>query len=256
MEIKLKYCQLKKKFERLVSYKSRNTYPRIVTLINFNLLGCIFIVSDRMEEFRIEQYGDEEEFTRIILDEIRPGDVFYDIGASVGLITVHACKKGALVVAFEPEDSIRERLNENLKLNRLDNFILVDWAVTDKTGTVELYTDGINGWSPSFLPIGKSGRKIVSMDTLDQALKRKAFPEPDIIKIDIEGAELMALRGMMGLLGSINAPRTIFIEIHSDYLSQMGSYPEEIHNFLISHGYSLKDSFTRSAQLHCVYTKC
>ena len=252
------YHKLIRKIEKTINKNNQiisEFLPKQVIIINFTLKGCKFEITTPTEKYRIEEYGDEEEFTHQILDEIKPRDVVYDIGACIGFITVHACKKGAYVIAFEPDASLRSRLLTNLQLNVLNNYKIVEWSVSDQQGFTTLYTDGVNGWSPSFLEIGKSGAVNVPTDTIDEALDRGELPWPDIVKIDIEGAEILALRGMQRTLNSQNAPRAIFIEIHPDYLSMMNSSTLEVQDFLSSLDYSIVYCKPRNLQLHCIYKK-
>lgn len=208
-----------------------------------------------MEAFRVEQYGNEEKFTQLILRELLPSDVLYDIGACVGLVTVHAASKGARVVAFEPDPSYRSRLEYNLRLNKLTDVQIVEWAVSDTQGEAMLFTDGVEGWSPSFLKVGKHGSLKVHTDTIDRAIERRQIPEPDVVKLDIEGAEILALRGMRKLLGSERAPQTFFIEIHPDYLPSFDSCSAEVQSLLESFGYRKEYSDTRAAEIHCIYRR-
>lgn len=208
-----------------------------------------------IEAFRVEQYGNEEEFTRLILEELQPADVLYDIGACVGLVTVHAARKVARVIAFEPDPSYRSRLETNVQLNSLHNVQIVKWAVADTQGEAELFTDGVEGWSPSFLEVGKHGSIKVRTNTIDKAIKRGEIPWPDVVKIDIEGAEVLALRGMRRLFSSERAPRSVFVEIHPDYLPAFGSCTAEVESYLDSFRYRKEYQDVRGAQVHCIYRK-
>lgn len=229
--------------------------PRIVEVHNLTSRCCRFEINTMMEQFRVEQYGDEEEFTRMILNEIQSGDVLYDIGACIGLVTVHAASKGARVVAFEPDPSNRARLIRNLEINRLFGVEIVEWAVSDLMGSAILYTDGVEGWSPSFIEVGKHGSISVPTGTIDEAIWRKELPVPDIVKLDIEGAELLALRGMSELLRNVILPRAIFIEIHPEYLLHYNSHEADVCNLLLSNDFVEEYRNLRSKQLHCVYRK-
>lgn len=230
-------------------------FPREIIMRRFIKDGCRFEISAPIEAFRIEQYGDEEEFTGTILDGIRPGDVFLDIGACVGLVTVHAAKKGAMVYAFEPDPYYRSRLTANLRLNGQSNVQVVDWAVSDVEGEVTLFTDGVGGNSPSLRDIGDRGTVKVKTDFIDNALRRGEIPAPDVIKLDIEGAEILALRGMQELLVSDKGPRAIFIEIHPDYLKDFDATVESVEELLHKSGYVLDCKLERSSQLHCIFKK-
>jgi FkbM family methyltransferase len=207
----------------------------------------------------VEGFGGEKEFVRLILGELRPSDVLYDIGACVGLVTVHAARKGICTVAFEPDPSYRLRLEKNLRLNKLNDVKILEWAVSDRQGEATLFTDGVEGLSPSLVEIGKRGSVKIRTDTIDNALERGDIRVPDVLKIDIEGAETLALRGMGRLLGSDKAPRTIFIETHPDFLPGFGSSELEVISLLCSFGYrkSFKARISNrlSSVAHYVFVK-
>src|SRR5660398_329033 len=75
---------------------------------------------------------------------------------------------------------------------------------------VFLYTDGTAGRSPSLRQTGSRAAIEVQTRAIDEALSSGVLPEPDIVKLDIEGAEGLALTGMRQLLTSPGRPRTIF----------------------------------------------
>ncbi|WP_226377617.1 FkbM family methyltransferase [Citrifermentans bremense] len=230
-------------------------YPRVTTLTDFVPDGVLFEVSNGVEAHRIEDFGGEEAFTRQILEQVQPGRTLLDIGACVGLVTVHAAKLGADVYAFEPDPYYRSRLKKNLRLNELDQVTVVPWAVSDTAGEAELFTDGAGGNSPSLRKVGERGREVVQTDTIDDALKRGEIRAPDLVKIDIEGAEILALRGMQGLLRSTQAPRVIFMEVHPQFLGNFGSSPDEVMELVQSFGYRTVQMVESHDQIHCIFVK-
>lgn len=84
---------------RALGVRNKTSLLRIVTIRTFIPKGCRFEITVPMEAFRVQQYGDEEKFTRLVLEELRPTDVLYDVGACVGLVTVHAARKDGRVVS-------------------------------------------------------------------------------------------------------------------------------------------------------------
>ena len=247
------YLKLLRKSERFLNHWNQHSYPQVVTIRYFLLRGCKFKVTGSTDASRVEEYGDEEEFTRLILDEVQPGEVFYDIGASVGLVTVHAAKKGAYVVAFEPDPSFRDRLISNIELNRIENAKVIEWAVSDHEGSENLYTDGISGKSPNFLESRQRNMIRVPVKSIDYALKLGELAYPSIIKIDIEGAEIQAIKGMKNLFSSEKAPRCVFMELHTDFLRAFGSSASEVENLMKSFGYYQVYEKPRRTQIHCIF---
>jgi FkbM family methyltransferase len=249
-----------KTLEELETFLTRQkevlqVYPRVVKLNGLIPSGCLFEVSTPVEVFRVEKYGNEKEFTAVILAELKQSDTFFDIGASVGLVAVHAGKKGVSTYAFEPDPQVRERLHINLKLNRLTNVQTVAWAVSDGESEATLYTDGVDGRSPSLREVGQRGETTVATDSIDNAIQRKELPVPDVIKIDIEGAEALALPGMKDTLTSDNSPRVVFIELHPEFLPDFGATSDEVVAIIESYGYTMDEGKQRAEQVHCVFRK-
>jgi FkbM family methyltransferase len=248
-QIKKRILQFLKKIDKKIKY------PYDIKLNSFGTEQCKFRINNPIESYRIEQFGDEKEFTQLIINELRFGDIFFDIGANVGLVTVHAAKKCKFVYSFEPEYKIRERLEKNIQMNSLKNVKIIDWAVSDKKDQVCLFSDGVEGRSPSLRNEGGRKSMIVNCNSIDNAIAEKDMPNPDVIKLDIEGAEAPALKGMMNLLSSEHAPRTIFIEVHSTFLQKFNSSEEEILQFLHQLGYSSGYNVVRDEQVHYIFKK-
>jgi len=249
------FNRLINKFDYIFYNRNKSYFPRQVMVHRFLLRGCKFEITTATEVYRIVNFGDEEEFTHLILKEIKSSDVIYDIGASVGFITVHAAKKAAQVIAFEPDPRQRVRLLTNLHLNKLKNVQVVEWAVSDTPGNVTLYSDGVDGSSPSFINCERKYEENVAADTIDVVLQRGEIIHPNLVKMDIEGAEILALKGMKRLLSSKKAPRMIFIELHPDFLDAYKSSVFEVCNSIKSFGYKEIYSKIRASQLHNIYRK-
>jgi FkbM family methyltransferase len=231
-------------------------YPHTLTIRNLGGHTCRFRASCEMERGRILTLGDEEQFLRAFLGEIRHGDVVFDLGSCLGLYAIPAAHGGAHVTAFEPDPLFRAALKRNIRLNRLeDSITIVDWAVSDRSATASLFTDGLGGVSPSLAKVGERGAVTVHTDSLDNALERFELPRPHVVKMDIEGAEILALRGMKHLLTAPDAPRRIFVELHPAFLPAFGSSPDECMALLESSGYARQAFQARAEQLHCVYAK-
>ena len=216
--------------------------------------GCLFHVGSGTENFRVSQFGGEKEFTQQMIDAIRPGDVFFDIGTCIGFVAVHAAKRGANVMAFEPEPQLRKRALENLKLNSAAGVRVMDWAVSDGDGTADLFSDGPHGCSPTLA--ATDGRTPVTVRTrsIDAAIADGTLPTPQLIKLDIEGAEVKALRGMTSLLAATDRPRMLFIEVHPPMIKSMGDDVAELARILNGAGYELIANDVRYEQMHQVWS--
>lgn len=120
---------------------------------------------------------------------LRSGDVVYDIGANIGLHTILLHKLGAKVFAFEPNPALIPNLQRTIRA--LPSAQLLPVALSDQSGTATLFVPvdhdmaSLGNWRE------ETERRQCSMTTLD-ALD---LPRPDLIKCDVEGAELRVFRG-------------------------------------------------------------
>jgi FkbM family methyltransferase len=145
------------------------------------------------------------------------GGVFYDVGAAVGFFTVIAARRVGVagrVIAFEPLPANVEGLQHNVRLNRFDNVTIVEAAVAGERGSAAFVPgDGATGGR---LALGSEpGSLTIEVVSLDDAIPERGLPLPDLVKLDIEGAEVEAVLGMEGTLASV-AP-TILCELHGTY---------------------------------------
>ncbi len=215
--------------------------------------GCAFYVASGAENFRVNQYGGEREFTQEMIDAVQPGEVFFDIGACIGFVSVHAAAKGAIVHAFEPDPQFRARLKQNISLNKRDKVNVHGWAISENDGAMTLYTDGSHGTSPTLFASEGRGSVEVVVRSIDSAIATGELPPPHVVKLDIEGAEIKALRGMMKLLSAPGKPRKIFIEVHPPFIEQFGDDPAELEAILTSSGYIRTVQRGRYDQLHEIW---
>lgn len=210
-----------------------------------------FYCNNNIEAFRTIYYGDEETALGAFLFFLLEDDVVWDIGASVGLFSVYAANKTDKVISFEPDPEIRARLIENIELNKLSNKVIVrDNAIGDKDGDMQLHSDGVNGMSPSIAELKRHKNSItIPIRTMDSLLADDLI-KPTVIKIDIEGAELMALRGGKELLSGTTKPRLLFMEVHPNFLKDMGSTDAELISLLKEYGYKIISTSWRDNQYH------
>ncbi len=226
---------------------------RVETLRGLVKEGCDFEVTDKTEHFRVVRYGGEFEFSKIIVSSVSSTDTLYDIGANVGMVALHSGIRGELVVAFEPDPHHIKKLKHNIGLNNLNNVVVESVAISDEEGCADLFTDEVGGKSPALANIHQQNSVRVAVSTLDALIKRKSLPTPTLIKIDIEGAEHQALRGMTTLLRGPAAPRTLFIEVHPEFLALMDSSSQQIMKLLEGCGYRCVFECHRHNQVHCVF---
>ena len=149
-------------------------------------------------------------------DVLKKGHVFYDIGANAGyfsLLGATLVGPEGHVYAFEPLPQNGERLKKTMEENQVRNYTLVMQAVNDASGTRALYLGDGNQRRASLLPWKGEARTFVDTITLDQFVRDDNWP--NLIKLDVEGAEIQVLQGGRRVLSDERAPIWI-IEIHSE----------------------------------------
>jgi FkbM family methyltransferase len=150
----------------------------------------------------------EKRTTEYIKKNLKAGQSFLDIGAQVGYFTVLASELGAKVVAFEPSSVNRKFLLENIKTNNCQNVTVIEKALSNSNGPMKLFmgrTPGEHSLQQNY----HNGEGFEMIETIKyDDLK---FEVPDMIKMDIEGAEQMALQGMQTVLKT-DKPITLILE--------------------------------------------
>ena len=185
--------------------KSPRKYPYTHSFLESSVTNrkVMFRINNAIEEFRLIHWGNEKEYILSMLKELKPNDILLDIGSSVGLISVLSSFRlvNGSVISIEPDPENYSCLLTNFRLNGQKNFSAHQLAVGDAKDKLELFTSGSNGYSPSLKKVNGIDQSIlVDVVTIDSLLQEKKIKTPTVVKIDIEGAELIALKGMQQLL--------------------------------------------------------
>jgi FkbM family methyltransferase len=165
----------------------------------------------------------EEETVSMILDNLNENDVFYDIGANTGYLSMIAAKKvGPLgkVYAFEPMDRNISFLNEHIHINLINNIFVFDMAVSDKRGIVRFSLDNnqsANTYVEESLKFKNvNNYKDVLTESLDSLFFKNEITVPKLIKIDVEGAEYDVLKGAKEILQKFGP--TLILSTHEKWV--------------------------------------
>ena len=172
----------------------------------------------------------EKQELKIFREQIRPGMTIVDIGANIGLYTLISGKRvgsSGKVFAFEPVQENFSFLQKNISANHLDNVIPLEMALAEEIGERIIYIAKDNKGHHSLSDdSGKNEGVKITTDTLDNILKRYGSPKIDLIKMDIEGAEVLALEGMRETIK--NNPRIkIFTEFYPAAIRRLKRDPVE-----------------------------
>ena len=143
--------------------------------------------------------------------------VFVDVGAHIGFYTVWACRRARRVISVEPNPAALAYLKANIALNECSNVIVVPKALSDKRGYTKLKIPKTTeeGSIPSALSsivwdYKEAFEVEVETDTLDSVLEEVGVDSVDVLKIDVEGAEGLVVRGAEKTLKKAKA---VLIEI-------------------------------------------
>ncbi len=156
------------------------------------LRGKTWIVGSGTHGYWLGSY--ESQKINLFQKFVHPGDVVYDIGAHAGYYTLLASKltgPNGKVIAFEPQPRNLDFLKQHLRLNNISNVLVIEAAVYNRAGTTR-FSDQNGSFVGHISEIGNLEVKSVCLDDL---WKHADLPAPQVVKIDVEGAEYAVLTG-------------------------------------------------------------
>jgi len=200
-------------------------------------------IEDMTQETILLEDGWDPLLTQFTRKTLGPGAVFIDVGANVGyfsLIAAQCVGDSGRVVAIEPNPSVADQLKGNVERSKLSNVIIEQTACSDSSSTLTLYIpDESKLGQASLSKSNAGGVKSVQVRsvTLDQLIRDHALETVTFVKIDVEGAELIVLRGMTDTLRRLRP--IIVLELVPDLLVNLGTTKDEVIAFLTSFSYSI-----------------
>jgi FkbM family methyltransferase len=226
--------------ERIVNRWAINNPDRVIAKVagGFRML---LDTSDFLQRMLYTMGDFDPPVRKAIQRLLKPGDVFIDIGANVGFYALCASKiigNYGKVFAFEPSPEAFAALCTNISLNGAENIVAVQIALSDSVGPAKLFVDTAhNSGATSMRVSPNASREItVMLDTYDHYALEHRLPAPALVKIDVEGAEGMVLKGMPNLLAQLKRPAVI-LEVSELSLKQLGSSKEEVFAIMEKNGY-------------------
>ncbi len=207
---------------------------------------------DSKDSMNLSINGVYEEFeTGLFQKEIKKGDVILDIGANIGyftLIFANLVGETGKVYAFEPDSTNFSILEKNIKLNGYNNIILINKAVSDNTGKLKLFlSDDSNGDHRTY--DSNDGRELIEIDSVSiddyfSTLNKKV----NFIKMDIQGAEYFAIKGMVDVLNS-NEKIKMLTEFWPVGFQRSGVKTKDYLDIMLKHGFDIIELEDKENQL-------
>jgi len=172
--------------------------------------------------WRLNTFFTKEPQTLAWIDGFGRDDVFFDVGANVGLYSLYAAKRGCQVYAFEPIAANYHYLQKNIGLNGwFERCVAYCCALSDADGIDMLYLDsGAPGKSMASYAEQVSERLTPKISrerqgcvafTLDSFVAKAAIPRPTHIKIDVDGLEHKVVAGAAAVIA---AAKSVLIELN------------------------------------------
>lgn len=211
-----------------------------------------FVASNERIKERVENISHEDYMIKTIIERARPDDVFWDVGACMGIHTfiVSQFLPSGNVVSFEPMPSNRGVLVDNKSINNCDNVTVFREALADESGERDFaIRESVQpGYGRHSFVTGDydSVKKIsVDVETGDGLLAKNAdIPRPNIIKVDVEGAGPLVMKGLKHILESDEC-HTVVFETHRPNDTQpshedFGYTEEEFISLVESYGFEVE----------------
>lgn len=188
-----------------------------------------------IEMFNFNNYEEEEWNVVNGILEIIKAETVFDIGANIGYVSIFLSKKheNMSVHAFEPVKMTFDMLTTNLRNNDVDNVTVHNIGLSDKKGEFTFFYYPAGSVNASMTDL--SGREDVQevlchTDTLDAVFADSGEKKLDFVKCDVEGAELMALKG--GEKTIARCKPVIFAELLRKWAGKFGYVPNDVIDFL------------------------
>jgi len=217
-----------------VSYKTANGKS-----IKMNVSDCRRDVPSHIIEFKSFERV-EEEMQHCVISHLPDEAVIFDIGANGGFysLSYKTWFPKMTVHAFEPLNETYQILLENICLNKLTGIIANNVGLSDNKQEVDFYFNSGYCGNASMRDITNRGDssivkcKVTTLDLYVNTLNTRV----DFMKMDVEGAELLVLKG--GLKALHNYRPVIFMEMEETWTSFFGYHPNDIVSLLADIGYN------------------
>lgn len=182
----------------------------------------------------------EPEVVEYFRNNLKAGMTVVDIGANIGLFSLmaaHLVGDRGRVIAYEPHPETFAELCSNIALNDYHNITPVQSAISSQGGKLQINICADCDLNTVALEADCDSIE-VSCQTLDASLEELGVVNCDLIKMDIEGAELLAIQGMDRTLAR-NPMLTLLVELHDSQIHALGGTRVDILDFFLKNGFKL-----------------
>lgn len=186
-----------------------------------------------------------------IRQHLASGGTFVDVGAHIGYYSLKAAEvvgPAGHVIAIDPNPEIIRQLRDNISASEARTISVQPVACADAEGTLELFAArGVNTGqtSLSHANASQSGQAVttyrVRARPLDDILREERVSRVDVVKIDVEGAEFLVLKGAQDMLDRYHP--VLLVELIESQLQAMGTSSAEVRALLSAHGYVARGVF-------------
>jgi len=220
-----------------LTFGAGSKFPYFGTTVYFPKNSMIF-------QLACDQGIYEAALTRLVSKTIRAGTIYMDVGANIGLLSVPALatRPDCRVVSIEASPTTLQYLRRTHATSEYKRrWTIVEEGVADICGEATFYQSiPERGAMDGFRDTGRSGETrpvSVSVTTIDTIWRKLGYPETSVIKLDIEGGEMAALKGAEECLRA-NRP-LVFLEWNGENLNAYGIDHSEILQFARTNNFRL-----------------
>lgn len=234
---------LRREISRLVLTPGR---PLDVEIDGYNIRCYPF---DNLSERQFLNRGNRynQDGLRMIVDRLKPGDVFVDVGANFGQFAMYAANAvgpSGRVIAIEAAPVMGDRLSFNIELNAFQNIDVVRSAVSNSIGSLTIYVSSQQRGLSSAAAIDGGIATEVPATTLTEIARSSRLTRINALKIDIEGYEDRALLPILTEMPRSLWPRAVLMET-----SHRGRWERDCVEEMLAAGYTMNETTKADALL-------
>ena len=201
----------------------------------------------------------EEKVLSCIRNYLHLGDVAYDVGANIGIVSIFISKFVGVdgkVIAFEPDCKNYKEFLNNLRINGCKNVVPMRIALGEEQSTGNLYFNKSMGRASISLVKTEKACFFQKSDIIpgDIIVDTNKFPLPKVVKIDVEGYEYPVIKGLKNTLSQKEC-RLLCCEIHPYSIYPSGITTEIILDFIKSLGFNDIKTYNRGGEIHAICCK-